>query len=556
MQSDSKSNLLTIRLWREVIVRNRFSGLIHLLLVLLATVFCWDMHRSSPLTLIPYGFVLLGCCYRTLLYQQIKSLDEIPGHLRCFHHLCLLFIGIGWGIFWYDSHMFYGRFSIHGMFAFLTLSAFISGAVPSNAPRPMGYLCLAVPMALIPTVQFLQSGGTETKFIAICIVMYLMFNIYQLNIGYTYIRQYIEKDLTTTQDRDKLQTLLDTVPGFVGIINQDLRYISMNETAQDFFNLHDYYMQHIGVPNPDSEYVRFITRFMKGDKFTEVTEIKLELHPGYCHAILRIQKMKPPHGGALVVAIPIDELVNSREKLKEQEAKAFYNSKLISLGEMAAGIAHEINNPLAIILGSSDQIVRELKKTGSQLPRVEMLTEKIQKTVERISLIIKSLRILARNGERDPYVSFRLNSIIEPSLEVSRQRFMEENVDLIYEAPSEELTCIGQEIQLSQVVMNLLTNAFDAALEGALPRWVRMKVMSTQNYIDIYVQDSGPGIPLEIRKKIMEPFFTTKPINKGTGLGLSISKSIMEQHGGALILDESAENTTFIMRIKKPQITA
>lgn len=165
------------------------------------------------------------------------------------------------------------------------------------------------------------------------------------------------------------------------------------------------------------------------------------------------------------------------------------------------------------------------------------------------------MRILARNGERDPYVPFKLDAAIEPSLEISRQRLLEESIELIYESPTEDIMCVGQEIQLSQVMMNLLSNAIDAALDGPTPRWVKLEIKNSIEFAEVRVQDSGYGIPKEIRNKIMEPFFTTKAINKGTGLGLSISKSIMEQHGGTLVLDESALNTTFVIRIRRSLVT-
>ena len=128
--------------------------------------------------------------------------------------------------------------------------------------------------------------------------------------------------------------------------------------------------------------------------------------------------------------------------------------------------------------------------------------------------------------------------------------FAKKKIALDIIKPEYEINCIGQEIPLSQVVMNVLNNAFDAASVGPEPRWVKLLVKPSGAFVDVLIQDSGDGISHDIRYKIMDPFFTTKPMDKGTGLGLSISKSIMEQHGGALILDETAENTTFIIRLK------
>lgn len=551
MQKEIVSTILTERLWREVIERNRFSGRVHMLYMLLASVFCKEMHFSRPYTLTAYGLVLLGCIWRILIFKNIKKHGTPGKGLELLYHVCLVAIGIGWGLFWYDTHEWYGRFSMHGLFAFLILSAFIAGAVPANAPRPIGYLCVAISLAVIPVYDFLTHGKFESKAIAFSIVFYVVFNSYQLKVSYLTIKRYIEKDLQINFERENLQTLINAVPGYVSFIDKDLRYIMLNENAKTVFGLHDYLGKSISEDNPDSEFVKFTTNFMKGNKKTAVKELAFETNPGNTFSIVSIQKIQEPQGGAVIVSIPMDELIETREKVKAQEAKYYYTAKLISLGEMAAGIAHEINNPLAIIMGSSDQILRSLKKPEMNVERLETLTLKIQSTVDRISLIIKSLRILSRNGERDPYVNLKIDNFLDPSIEISRQRFLEEKVELELVKPMLDVYCVGQEIQLSQVMMNLLSNAFDAAYDGAAPRWVRLEVKPIEDTVEIYVQDSGHGIPEDVKPKIMDPFFTTKAINKGTGLGLSISKSIIEQHGGSLTLDETAKNTTFVLRIPR-----
>lgn len=553
MQNESGPNILTARLWREVIERNRFSGLLHMGFIVMAFFFCKGMHLSKPYTLTSYGIIAIGCLYRIYIFKKITTLGIPSRSLEILYHLCLTAIGVGWGLFWYDTHEWYGQFSMHGLFAFLVVSSFVSGAVSANSPRPTGYLCLTISMASVPVYDFLTHGNFESRIIAYCIIFYVCFNAYQLRISYLTIRHFIANDLQINLEREKLQSLINAVPGHVSFIDKELKYIMVNENAKATFGLRNYLGRSIRADNPDSEFVNFVTEFMNGNKRTAVSELKFELNPGKSFSIVSIQKTYEPQGGAVIVAIPMDELIETRQKMKAQEAKAFYTAKLVSLGEMAAGIAHEINNPLAIIMGSSDQIMRNLKRPEPQLDRIAVFNEKIQKTVERISLIIKSLRVLSRNGERDPYITLKLEHILDPSIEISRQRFLEEQIELVITKPENDIFCTGQEIQLSQVIMNLLSNAFDAASDGPLPRWVHLHVKAEKEFVNICIQDSGPGIPKDIKHKIMDPFFTTKAINKGTGLGLSISKSIIEQHGGTLLLDESALNTTFIVRLKQAQ---
>jgi signal transduction histidine kinase len=100
-------------------------------------------------------------------------------------------------------------------------------------------------------------------------------------------------------------------------------------------------------------------------------------------------------------------------------------------------------------------------------------------------------------------------------------------------------------VQIAQVLLNLLQNAFDAVVEQAGERWVRVDVAQREDWVVISVTDSGPGIPPDLRPRLMEPFFTTKPVGKGTGLGLSLSKTIAEEHGGRLEFSEDQGRTCF-----------
>ena len=108
-----------------------------------------------------------------------------------------------------------------------------------------------------------------------------------------------------------------------------------------------------------------------------------------------------------------------------------------------------------------------------------------------------------------------------------------------------------REVQIAQVLLNLLQNAYDAAMDGPGPKWVRLDVEARDAGVVFSVTDSGPGVPLHVRHRIMEPFFTTKEVGKGTGLGLSISRSVVEEHGGELGFTEKDGNTCFYFRLPR-----
>ena len=211
------------------------------------------------------------------------------------------------------------------------------------------------------------------------------------------------------------------------------------------------------------------------------------------------------------------------------------SARLSALGMMAGGIAHEINNPLGIIHALASDLIDLVKEEGSAPPAmVSRNSTRIRETADRIARIIKSLRQISREGSSDKVQSAPIGKILEETLEVCRAWFKANEVKLLLPKHIPELNVYCREVQIGQILLNLLQNAFDAVVEQKDERWVRLDVTSRDDSVVISVTDSGPGIPPELRPRIMEPFFTTKPIGKGTGLGLSLSKNIAEEHGGRL----------------------
>jgi signal transduction histidine kinase len=238
---------------------------------------------------------------------------------------------------------------------------------------------------------------------------------------------------------------------------------------------------------------------------------------------------------------------------KENEMLLLQASKMSSLGEMAAGIAHEINNPLAIIQGKSSLIASCVDGPEVDRPRVKKLSADIDRTVMRVVRIIKGLRAFSREGSRDAFELKSVAVLLEETLSFCSERFKGNGVKLIVDSVEPELTMECQPPQISQVILNLLNNSFDAV--QVLPeKWVRLEVRDLGASIEISVTDSGSGIPEAIRAKILQPFFTTKEVGKGTGLGLSISAGIMKSQGGRLSLDEASAHTRFVIVMPKKKL--
>lgn len=224
-------------------------------------------------------------------------------------------------------------------------------------------------------------------------------------------------------------------------------------------------------------------------------------------------------------------------------------SKMASLGEMASGIAHEINNPLSIIIAKIAQI---RKKRGADHVLQEDL-DKIESTTLRISKIVHGLLTFSRDSKEQNLELIRLSKLIETSLDLVRERLKTKNIEIriTNDLPSDlEVSC--RSVQLSQVLINLINNSADA-IDSLPTKWIELKFSQIHERLRIEVIDSGAGIPLEIYEKIMQPFFTTKPLGKGTGLGLSISRGIVESHNGTFEIDINHPNTCFVIHLPLTQ---
>ncbi len=270
------------------------------------------------------------------------------------------------------------------------------------------------------------------------------------------------------------------------------------------------------------------------------------------------------------------KLQAEKEKLKANtEVRLRQAEKLSSLGEMAGGIAHEINGPLTLIQGYCTQIQKTLAKepglqaiakepgfqamekesspqvvTEQQVrqARVVEFVSKIENTTVRIAKIVRGLKNLSRDGSADPFETGNIHDLIQDTLSFCNDRIRSQGIALTYSPPSHDLFFEGRATELSQVILNILNNAVDA-IEHMDDKWIKISVEDKNPWIEIRLVDCGGGIPASALGKLFDPFFTTKGIGKGTGLGLSISSSIIKNHRGELTVDTEVKNTCFVIRL-------
>jgi len=235
--------------------------------------------------------------------------------------------------------------------------------------------------------------------------------------------------------------------------------------------------------------------------------------------------------------------IELREQTERQRVQLLAHSKMAILGEMAGGIAHEINNPLFVINGKLSHLEKQLQQIQPPLGKINEDLQKILTMTARIAKIVSGLRQFSRNGEQDPKTATSLLEILNDTLELCQERLNNAHIELRLQIPP-DLKVFCRAVQISQVLMNLLSNSFDA-IESRAQKWIAISALRTDLAVEITVMDSGPGIDPLIAPRIMQPFFTTKEIGKGTGLGLSISKGLIESHGGSLVYNAQSLNTAF-----------
>jgi len=286
----------------------------------------------------------------------------------------------------------------------------------------------------------------------------------------------------------------------------------------------------------------------QGDEETAVQAFKL----GAADYIIKRESDLPKLPSTLENVLAQRRLADEKDALlvlngQRTQAQLLQTEKLAAMGQLLAGVAHELNNPLAVVMGRTALLSEQL--AGSPLVTQ---AEKIAQAAERSARIVRNFLALAR--QRPPERQrVHLNHVVREAVELLAYQLQIDSVEVVFDLATDLPALWADLNQLHQVIVNLVSNAHHALRARRPPRRVTMttRVDAARSRVSLVVADNGPGISVEVQDRIFEPFFTTKPTGQGTGLGLSLCRGILEGHGGSIRV-ESAPGQGATFRVELP----
>jgi C4-dicarboxylate-specific signal transduction histidine kinase len=399
-----------------------------------------------------------------------------------------------------------------------------------NKPLFLSYIMGMVGFPGLLAIFYAQS--LSDGLIAAFMIMFAGFVMNTSRLFRDYLYRALEGEESSHEEKEQLQSFVEAVPGFVGFFNDQLAPQNMNSLFQQVHR--------------QESLMEAVKKFHNGEKFEETFEMEISWKGEKIWHLINFRRTLVPESGIFVLGFSIQELKTAQGELEQQKMRAQINARMSALGEMAGGIAHEINNPLAILAGKLALMKKIIHK--NDLTKILEITESMETVVRRIATIVKGMRSLMGDASQEMPILTDMKKMVRETIELSRGRAATYMVEVKIKFDEEPYEMWIRPVQMSQVILNLVNNAI-YAVKNLENRWVEVNVTLNGKSLEISVTDSGSGIPKEVVDKIMDPFFTTKPPGEGTGLGLSISRNIVETHLGEFLVDESCPHTRFVVRL-------
>lgn len=360
--------------------------------------------------------------------------------------------------------------------------------------------------------------------------------------------KFLEKE--AQESEAKYQTIFNTIPNPVFILDPlSLNILDCNASVTSVYGFNKEEIIHSSFLDlfEGKDHEQLKSQITSSNVLTQLRQFRKNGKIIY----VNIRISRTTYAGQEVLLVTTSDIT---ERLMAQQ-QLIQASKMATLGEMATGIAHELNQPLSVIKTSGSFILKKIKKKESIKEDIlETLSEEIDGQVDRASRIINHMREFGRKSEVKKE-KVDVNQALTKALEIFSQQLKLRQIEVVKELDDELPLIMADPNRLEQVFVNLLINARDAIEEktdwgfgSPENKKIFLKTSPDQGKVKIEIGDSGTGIPLSIQEKIFEPFFTTKGVGKGTGLGLSISYGIIQDYNGSIRVESvEGEGSNFII---------
>lgn len=342
------------------------------------------------------------------------------------------------------------------------------------------------------------------------------------------------------EEHERLSVIIDLIPNTISWVNSDMTYFGVNKALADTCNVtpQDFVGKKIGFHTKERFFYEFVTELFRTNANTIYRELEARIS-GKDHIFLVTGTKLQDKKQAVVIGVDVTELTNLKGHLS-------FTEKLATLGELFAGIIHDVNNPLMMIEANAKRIGNKVNDE-----EVQDLLTKIDMSSRKIGKIIQGIKVFIKNEGDDPKFKENVGKIIDDAISISENKLKENfvAVRLDQKLQTAEIEC--HFTQIFQVFVNLFSNSIDA-VKNLQDKWIEVSVReNSDKQLVIAFSDAGNGIPKELQDKIFTAFYTTKARGIGSGLGLSLSRNILAAHGGTLTIDNSSPHTTFLLTFKK-----
>ena len=528
---------------QELATRSFSAALFHIVFITIISIGAYFYTTDFGIkNLCLSGLIVFFSICRIYLSKNFNEKTNVK-NWKIKHTVVVFTLGVSWGVFNFVGSHNTGTLSIVSISYFIVTLGLLSASLFSLAPSKRDFVLFSFALIVEVFIFVMAQDKPMMEFPLLFGTVFLFF--FSLTQRDLLMKEWMKNFSAKIQ----IEVMINNYPGLFVMVKKH-SIINANSWALDKLTLEK---SKLNIKYLPENIVESINQFKDSKETLSLTvNLPLMINEQLRLHMFHFQKIENLNDQILIAAIDIQNHEDAKKEIIEQRILLESSAKLASLGEMSAGVAHEVNNPLTVILGHIDVLMRMTKNNNVDLERFNKGLELMKKSTLRIKSIIHSMKKISRDSSNDQFVEAKLEDIINDTLPLYETDLKNNDIEFSISPYSSDLVVFGDPTRLSQVILNLIMNAKDA-IENIEKRWINLEITEDSENIKIQVTDCGNGIPLNLRDKMLNPFFTTKEVGRGTGLGLSISRGIIESHKGKLYFDFNCPNTRVVIELPKNQ---